>query len=223
LTTYAFTGPAFGDAGGCQSSATAEFKGIAAGERGSVGAPTVMAAVAAEFGPVPALFLAATLNVYVWPLLKPVMTCERAVDENGRDASADDPTYGVTTYPVIAEPLFVAGALQRTVACALPGVALGDRGAEGGEIAAYDVGAPRSATHNAHVSNTAVRQDFPDRGRVVMTSSFIGFARGAGNSCQNLHSRRAGGQGGSTRRQGLTALIRAQRQASHDDCGFSAV
>lgn len=97
------------------------------------------------------------------------MTCERAVDENCRDASADDPTYGVTTYPVIADPFVVAGALHRTVACPLPGVAPGDRGADGGEIAAYDVGAPTTATHNAHVSNTAVRQDFPDRRRVIIT------------------------------------------------------
>ena len=97
------------------------------------------------------------------------MICDRAVDENCRDGSADDPEYGVTTYPVIADPFVVAGRLQRTVACAFPGVALGDRGADGGELEAYDVGAPTSAMQNAHVSSTAVRQVVPGRGRVSVT------------------------------------------------------
>jgi hypothetical protein len=214
LTTYAFTGAAFEDTGGCQSRDTDEFIATAAGERGAVGVPTVIAAVATEFGPVPALFRAATLNVYVWPLLNPVMTCERAVDENCRAASADDPTNGVTTYAVIEDPFVVAGALHRTVACPFPVVALGDRGADGAEIAAYDVGAPRTATHNAHVSNTAVRQNFPGRVRVIIT--FFG-GRSAGDwliLARHLHSEREGRQGVPAHPSRCPALIRAQHSCA---------
>ena len=157
------------------------------------------------------------------------MTCDRAVDANCRDASADDPTNGVTTYPVIADPFVVVGRPQLTVACAFPGTALGDRGAVGGEIAAYDVGAPRSATHNTHVSKSAVRQVVRVLGRAVITW-FLGCQRGTGYFWQgHLHSEREGRQGGRRVLPRSRALIRAQhgwataiRPNGHPRCCGSA-
>jgi hypothetical protein len=52
---------------------------------------------ATDCGPVPLAFLAATLNVYVVPLVNPVTVCDVAVELNVRAGCATDPTYGVTT------------------------------------------------------------------------------------------------------------------------------
>src|SRR3954447_17348126 len=72
--------------------------------------------VGTERGPVPLAFLAAILNVYAVALVSPVTTWVVAVELNVRAACAVAPMYGMTTYAVIAEPLFAAGALHVTVA-----------------------------------------------------------------------------------------------------------
>jgi hypothetical protein len=107
------------------------FPGVAVGLAGATGVPTVIAAVATELAPVPTAFFAATLNVYAVPFVKAVMTCDTAVPVNVRTGWATAPLNGVTTYPVIAEPPLLAGAVHRTVAAALPGTAAGAVGAPG--------------------------------------------------------------------------------------------
>src|SRR4051794_24818034 len=72
---------------------------------GAAGAPTVMAGEAVEFGPVPKAFLAATLNVYVVPFVRPVMVAVVAAVLRTRCAWAAVPMNGVTMYPVTGDPL----------------------------------------------------------------------------------------------------------------------
>ena len=93
---------------------------------GAAGAPTVTAPDATDCGPVPLAFLAATLNVYVVPFVSPVIVCDVAVELNVRAGCTMNPMYGVTTYPVIAEPLF-AGAVHDTTADPFPGTAVDAR------------------------------------------------------------------------------------------------
>jgi len=52
---------------------------------------------AADCGPVPLVFFAATLNVYVVPFVNPVTVCDVAAELNVRAVCAVDPMYGVTT------------------------------------------------------------------------------------------------------------------------------
>jgi hypothetical protein len=84
---------------------------------------------AAEAGPGPSTLDATTVNVYETPSVNPVTTWLSAVDpafESTPPAGLD-----VTVYPVIAEPPFDAGALNVTVACAFPAVAVPMTGAPG--------------------------------------------------------------------------------------------
>src|SRR6266550_4692542 len=67
-----------------------------------------------ESGPVPDAFLAATVNVLVVPRANPMMVPDEEPDENVRSSNAMPCMYGVTMYPVVAEPLFFAGAFQCT-------------------------------------------------------------------------------------------------------------
>src|SRR5436853_231278 len=86
---------------------------------------------AADGSPVPRALIDATLNVYVVPCARPLMICLVTVELNVLGACATDPTNGVTTYPVTAEPFVFAGAVHDTVACASPGTADTPVGATG--------------------------------------------------------------------------------------------
>ena len=92
----------------------------------SVGAPGGVAGVtlfeASEGTLEPIAFVATTVKVYAIPLVSPVITWDVAVVP----ALLSTPPAGfdVTTYPVIALPPVLAGAVNVTVACVLPGVAV---------------------------------------------------------------------------------------------------
>jgi hypothetical protein len=85
---------------------------------------------ATDCGPVPLAFLAATVNVYVVPLVRPVTVWVVAAELNVCAGCATEPTYGVTTYAVIDDPLF-AGAVHDTDADPFPGSAAAPAGASG--------------------------------------------------------------------------------------------
>src|ERR1700722_11995780 len=89
---------------------------------------------APDCGPVPTAFFAATLSVYVVPLVKPVTVSMSAVELNVRRACAVVPMNGVTTYPVTGDPP-LAGVTQFRRAWPLPGAVLGAAGADGGDAA----------------------------------------------------------------------------------------
>ena len=69
----------------------------AVGAAGATGAPTVTVLLPALCAPVPIAFFAATRNVYVVPLVSPVMVWVVAVDANVCAGCATVPTNGVTT------------------------------------------------------------------------------------------------------------------------------
>ena len=73
------------------------FPATAVGAAGAAGAPTITAVPAALGAPVPFPFFAATRNVYVVPLVSPVIDCVVAVESKVRDGWATVPTNGVTT------------------------------------------------------------------------------------------------------------------------------
>lgn len=92
---------------------------------------------AVDPGPVPTLFVAVTMNVYVVPLLSPV-----TVQLSGPDDQVQvwlPPPEAVTVYPVIAAPPFDPGADHDTVTCASPGVAVVIVGEPGTEADATGV------------------------------------------------------------------------------------
>jgi hypothetical protein len=82
------------------------------------GTAGVTEALAADAGLVPIAFVAVTVNVYAVPFDKPVTV-------NGLEApvAVKPPGLDVTVKPVIADPPLFVGALNVTVACALPAVA----------------------------------------------------------------------------------------------------
>ena len=91
----------------------------------------VIGAVGLETVPTPCAFTAATVNVYVSPLMSPVITC--AVDDVANvTVAAGTPFTDATIWePVIGEPPSVAGGRHRTVTRSDPGRALGASGANG--------------------------------------------------------------------------------------------
>jgi hypothetical protein len=82
---------------------------------------------AVEAGPVPAALVAVTANVYAVPLARPVTTIVVAPVVLAMMLPGEE----VTVYAVIAEPPFDDGAVQLTVACPLPAVAVTPVGAPG--------------------------------------------------------------------------------------------
>jgi hypothetical protein len=108
-------------AGAVHDTTADPFPGTAPAFVGATGAPTVTGPDAADGGPVPLAFFATTVNVYVVPLVKPVIVSDVAAELNVRAVCAVVPTNGVTTYPVIADPLSVAGAVHDTTADPFPG------------------------------------------------------------------------------------------------------
>jgi len=93
-----------------------------------VGAPVVGVTEleAAEAGPVPTAFVAVTVNVYAVPLVKPVTVIGLVVP-----VAVMLPGLEVTVKPVIGLPPLLVGAVNVTVADALPAVAVTAVGAPG--------------------------------------------------------------------------------------------
>ena len=85
------------------------------GAPGTVGAGTT-GLEASEKPPVPMPLMARTRNRYDVPFANPATVCNVATELKVVDARAKNPTYGVTTYPVIGEPPSDAGAVHVTVA-----------------------------------------------------------------------------------------------------------
>ena len=100
----------------------------------SVGAPATVIGVtedeAEESEELPTLFVAFTLNVRAVPFVRPVSVVVRTL-ATVTAVPADSPIYGVTVYPVTAEPPSENGAVQETVADALAATAETPVGAPG--------------------------------------------------------------------------------------------
>jgi hypothetical protein len=102
--------------------------------QGNEGATGVTAFEGAEAGLEPIALFAVTVKVYEVPLLSPVTVVERTGPLTDVAGWGDDPTNGVTVYPVMADPPSDEGALQDKLATVLPAVAVtfeGDVGACG--------------------------------------------------------------------------------------------
>src|ERR1700687_6300943 len=108
----------------------------------------------AEAVPVPTLLMAATVNVYAVPLARPVTIWVVAVELNVVAVWAVAPMYGVTVYPVTGLPPFPTGAVQLTVACALPAVADTPVGASGSVAGGTALEIPADPTPTALVAVT---------------------------------------------------------------------
>jgi hypothetical protein len=128
------------DTGALQDSATSPSPGTAATFVGAPGTVRgVTAPEAADSGPVPAALIAATLNVYVWPLSSPVIVRDVAGELVVTGVCATAPTYGVIRYPVIWLPPSDTGAVHDTStepSPAVPPTAVGAPGTVRGVTAA---------------------------------------------------------------------------------------
>ena len=121
--------------GAVQLTVACPFPGVAltfVGTPGTVGAAGVTAVDGLDSGPVPTAFVALTVNVYAVPFVSPVTV---ALVAGGDPVTvvgvcAVDPIYGVIVYEVIVLPPLL-GAVQLTVACAFPAVALAFVGVPG--------------------------------------------------------------------------------------------
>jgi hypothetical protein len=82
----------------------------------------------ADAGPVPAELVAATVNVYAVPLVSPVTVMDM---QGALHVAVAPPGEEVAMYDTIAEPPLLAGAVNATVACELPAVAVPIVGAPG--------------------------------------------------------------------------------------------
>ena len=100
----------------------------------AVGAPATVIGVteddAEESEELPTAFVAFTLNVRAVPFVRPVSVVVRTLP-TVTAVPADSPIYGVTVYPVTAEPPSENGAVQETVADALAATAETPVGAPG--------------------------------------------------------------------------------------------
>jgi hypothetical protein len=96
---------------------------------GAPGRPNGVALLeAADDGPVPTPLAAVTVNVYAVPLASP----ETVIEPHGAPhVPMKPPGDDVAVYAVIAEPPLLAGAVNVTLACALPAVAVPIVGAPG--------------------------------------------------------------------------------------------
>src|SRR5437868_4094178 len=104
--------------------ATPQPPGDADTDLGAVGAPTFTATDWLDGGPVPFAFVAAIVNAYESPFVKPPSVALVAVGPNTSFVWAAPDRYGVRMYWVTAEPL-VTGGCQLTVNEPLPGLAVG--------------------------------------------------------------------------------------------------
>src|SRR3954464_13067919 len=123
-------------AGAIQVTVACPFPGTAATPVGAPGTLRgVTGAEGAEAGPVPTTLLAVTVSVYAVPWVRPATVALVAP----MTLAVRPPGEEVTVYPVMALPPLDAGAVQLTLACALPAVAVTPVGAPGtprGTIAA---------------------------------------------------------------------------------------
>jgi hypothetical protein len=97
-------------------------------------APGVTALDGEDAGPVPAVLVAETVNVYVVPLVSPVTVAVVVGTVTG--VPGVEPTNGVTVYDVTLP----AGAVQLTVADWLPATAVTPVGAAGGRVLVVNTG-----------------------------------------------------------------------------------
>lgn len=120
-------------------------------------APGVMLLEGAEGNPVPATFVAVTVNVYAVPFVSPVTSNGLVAPVVVRPSGLD-----VTVYAVIALPPFQAGATKLTVAVVLPARAAPIVGASG-TVAGVTLleGAEGSPTPTAFVAVTVNRYATP--------------------------------------------------------------
>jgi hypothetical protein len=84
-------------AGAVHDTTADPFPGTADTFVGATGVPTVTEALAADGGPVPLAFVAATVNVYAVPLVSPVTVWVVAAELNVLAGWTMNPMYGVTT------------------------------------------------------------------------------------------------------------------------------
>jgi hypothetical protein len=117
-------------AGGVNDTVACPFPTVAVpiiGALGTVAGTTEL--LVADAVLVPTALVAVTVNVYVVPFVRPVMTI------GDEPPVAVAPVFDVTVYPVIAEPPLLTGGVKVTVAWPLPATALmlvGDPGALSG-------------------------------------------------------------------------------------------
>ena len=114
-----------------------------------VGALATVAGIAAadeaDAGPVPAMFLAVTVNVYDVPFVRPVIV-QGFTRTHDTAACAVEPMYGVTVNPVMGAPPLEVGAVHDTTDEAFAfDDATTDVGATGGPIGMTEVDATDTA------------------------------------------------------------------------------
>jgi hypothetical protein len=118
------------DAGGAKVTVACALPAVAVPMTGAPGTPGGATGVtlfdAAEGGPAPNAFVAVTVKVYEVPFARPV-----TVSDGPGPVAVNPPGFESAVYDVIGEPPFDAGAVNVTVACALPAVAVPMTGAPG--------------------------------------------------------------------------------------------
>src|SRR5262245_26215340 len=109
--------------------------GLAAGERGALGATPGVAAKALDAGPGPTAFVARTITVYAVPFARPVIGHESPLV-----VQEAPPGAAVAVYEMTGEPPSLAGAAQVAVIRPSPAVAeasVGALGTSGCTVAAF--------------------------------------------------------------------------------------
>jgi len=127
VTVYEVTGEPPFDAGAVNVTAACALPAVAMPIVGAPGTvPGVTRFEGAEAGPLPAALVAVTVKMYAVPLARPPTVMGDAAPLAVIPAGDD-----VTVYDVMGEPPFDTGAVNVTVACALPAAALPMVGAPG--------------------------------------------------------------------------------------------
>ena len=127
VAVYSVIGLPPSEAGAIQETAARTSSATADTPMGALGTVGVVTEFDASEGTlVPMEFVAVTVKVYVVPLVRPVTATEVPVV-----VAVNPPELDVTVYSVTALPPESAGALQVTVACRTPGVAITSLGAVG--------------------------------------------------------------------------------------------
>jgi hypothetical protein len=108
---------------------------------------------AAEAGPVPTALVAVTVKVYAVPLASPLTVIEVQGAAHVPVMPLGDE---VAVYDVITEPPSLAGAVNETVACALPAVAVPIVGAPGTSNGVAELDAAEGALDPTEFTATTV-------------------------------------------------------------------
>jgi hypothetical protein len=110
----------------------------------------------------PKVLIAATVNVYVAPLVSPVTVSVVAVELNRVDGWAVCPIHGVTTYPVSGAGN-ASGACHDTTALASPATAVPIcGGGSATQLVKLTAPKPTTNTHNSERRNPTDRVNHPD-------------------------------------------------------------